>query len=134
MDAGCGSQMFKTECSHLIYKSQDFGQYESDDKQMMNGKNKEISGETKPTYKYGDLDYVGDIWDVDEKNETFDSILCTEVFEHIPYPIEAVKEFPHFIQNLAYEYEGNPELGDLIAQKAQKYRHITSRVRSLYQL
>ncbi len=28
-------------------------------------------------------------------------------------------EFPHFIQNLEYEYEGNPALGDLIAEKAQ---------------
>jgi len=28
-------------------------------------------------------------------------------------------EFPHFIQNLEYEYQGNPELGELIAQKAQ---------------
>lgn len=27
-------------------------------------------------------------------------------------------EFPHFIQNMEYEYSGNPELGDLIAEKA----------------
>lgn len=27
-------------------------------------------------------------------------------------------EFPHFIQNMEYEYTGNPELGDLIAEKA----------------
>ncbi len=27
-------------------------------------------------------------------------------------------EFPHFIQNLEYEYDGNPTLGDLIAEKA----------------
>lgn len=27
-------------------------------------------------------------------------------------------EFPHFIQNLEYEYKGNPALGDLIAGKA----------------
>ena len=27
-------------------------------------------------------------------------------------------EFPHFIQNLEYEYQGNPALGDLIAEKA----------------
>ncbi|GGB84857.1 3,4-dihydroxyphenylacetate 2,3-dioxygenase [Marinobacterium zhoushanense] len=27
-------------------------------------------------------------------------------------------EFPHFIQNLSYEYEGKPELGDAIAAKA----------------
>ncbi|EAR60017.1 3,4-dihydroxyphenylacetate 2,3-dioxygenase [Neptuniibacter caesariensis] len=27
-------------------------------------------------------------------------------------------EFPHFIQNMEYEYSGNPALGDLIAEKA----------------
>ena len=27
-------------------------------------------------------------------------------------------EFPHFIQNLDYKYQGNPELGDAIAEKA----------------
>ena len=44
-------------------------------------------------YKYGALDYVGDIWDIKEKSSTFDTILCTEVFEHIPHPIETLKEF-----------------------------------------
>ncbi len=29
-------------------------------------------------------------------------------------------EFPHFIQNLEYEYKGNSALGDLIAKKAQE--------------
>ena len=28
------------------------------------------------------------------------------------------REFPQFIQNLAFDYEGNPALGDLISQKA----------------
>ena len=30
-------------------------------------------------------------------------------------------EFPHFIQNLDYDYRGNPELGDLIAEKVPLY-------------
>jgi len=29
-------------------------------------------------------------------------------------------EFPHFIQNLEYEFDGNPELGDAIAAKAME--------------
>jgi 3,4-dihydroxyphenylacetate 2,3-dioxygenase len=36
-------------------------------------------------------------------------------------------EFPHFIQNLPYSYEGNPELGDSIATKAtEKGVHMMS--------
>jgi hypothetical protein len=38
-------------------------------------------------YKYGELDYVGDRWHIDEVNANFNVILCTEVFENIPYPI-----------------------------------------------
>ena len=30
-----------------------------------------------------DLDYVGDIWEIEERDDSFDAILCTEVFEHI---------------------------------------------------
>jgi SAM-dependent methyltransferase len=41
---------------------------------------------------------VGDIWAVDERSETFDAILCTEVFEHIPYPIDTVKEFARLLK------------------------------------
>ncbi len=50
-------------------------------------------------YKYGHIDYIGNIWDIKEADNTFDAILCTEVFEHIPYPIEAVKEFSRLLKS-----------------------------------
>ena len=49
-------------------------------------------------YKYGQLDYVGDIWDISEKDNTFDAILCTEVFEHIPHPIKTIQEFSRLLK------------------------------------
>ena len=52
----------------------------------------------KEGYKYGQLDYVGDIWDINKKDNTFDAILCTEVFEHIPYPIKTIKEFSRLLK------------------------------------
>jgi len=94
LDAGCGSQMFRETCSHLVYKSQDFGQYTTDEKKMISGKNNSANEK----YQYGELDYIGNIWDVDERSETFDAILCTEVFEHIPYPIETVQEFSRLLK------------------------------------
>lgn len=97
LDAGCGDQMFKKYCSHLIYSSQDFGEYVSDKKQVIDGGNI-ASTDKRSSYKYGNLDYKGNIWDINEKNDFFDIILCTEVFEHIPYPIETVKEFSRLLK------------------------------------
>lgn len=90
LDAGCGSQQYKVFCGHLKYKSQDFGGYKIDDKKSLSFREKK--------YEYGDLDYVGNIWEINEKNNSFDAILCTEVFEHIPYPIETVKEFSRLLK------------------------------------
>ena len=49
-------------------------------------------------YNYGELDYKGDIWNINEVDNYFDNIICTEVFEHIPYPIETVKEFSRLLK------------------------------------
>ena len=89
LDAGCGKQIYKAHCAHLIYKSQDFGKYD--------GKG---SGEGLQTadWQYGHLDYVGDIWNVQEQDNTFDVILCTDVFEHIPYPNETLREFSRLLK------------------------------------
>ena len=94
LDAGCGSQRYRTHCRHLKYKAQDFAQYTTDVKHMIGTIG--VGGEVG--YEYGQLDYVGDIWDIDEKAETFDAILCTEVFEHIPYPNDALKEFSRLLK------------------------------------
>ena len=94
LDAGCGSQRYREYCSHLNYKAQDFGQYTTDVKKRIGSDG--VGG--KEGYIYGDLDYVGDVWDIKEENNTFDAILCTEVFEHIPHPIETIKEFSRLLK------------------------------------
>jgi len=94
LDAGCGSQRYKPYCSHLEYRAQDFGKFKADPKNTYGYEDTNIA-----EYQYGTLDYVGDVWDVDEKSETFDAILCTEVFEHIPFPIETVKEFRRLLKH-----------------------------------
>lgn len=89
LDAGCGPQPFRPHCEHLSYKAQDFGQYVGDDGE----------GNTKgEAFSYGKLDYACDIWEIPAKDNTFDAILCTEVFEHIPYPTETIAEFSRLLK------------------------------------
>lgn len=90
LDAGCGSQRYKNFCSRLKYFSQDFANFKVDEKES-------FTAMTKP-YPYGEIDYLGDIWNIDEKDSTFDAVLCTEVFEHIPYPNETIKEFARLLK------------------------------------
>jgi len=96
LDAGCGSQQYRKYASHTEYFGQDFGQYVSDDKKMFGGESGgmcENAQDFGEGYAYGALDYVGDIGDIAEDSVRFDAILCTEVFEHIPYPNETLSEF-----------------------------------------
>lgn len=93
LDAGCGGQQYRPLASHLDYKSQDFGQYTVD---VTDGFTSDLGG--VEGYKYGAIDYVGDVWNIAEKSDTFDVVLCTEVFEHIPYPTETIAEFSRLLR------------------------------------
>lgn len=95
LDAGCGSQRYREYCKHITYKAQDFGQYKTDQKTMLGS----VGLGGTDGYQYGKLDYVGNIWNIPEKDKTFDAVLCTEVFEHIPFPIETVKEFSRLLKD-----------------------------------
>lgn len=83
LDAGAGECQYKKYCSHLKYTSQDFNQYEGtgDKKGIQTGK-RDVSK----------IDIVSDIAKMPLKPESFDSVLCVEVFEHLPRPLDALEE------------------------------------------
>lgn len=89
LDAGAGEQQYKKFCTHLEYVSQDFGQYKPEDLK---------SGLQMEKWDYGKLDIVSDIASIPVANTSFDAIMCTEVFEHIINPIEAIAEFSRILK------------------------------------
>jgi len=90
LDAGAGEQQFKKFCTHLKYVSQDFAQYKPEEKK---------EGLQMEKWDYSGLDIVSDIASIPEPEKSFDAILCTEVFEHIVNPIEAIKEFARLLKH-----------------------------------
>lgn len=74
----------------MKYVSQDFGQYNGD------GDNKGIQTGKWDNSK---LDIISDITTIPEPNKSFDAIMCVEVFEHLPNPIAAIKEFSRLLKD-----------------------------------
>lgn len=93
LDAGAGEQQFKKFCSHLKYVSQDFAKYD--------GKGDKKGLQTK-IWDNSKLDIISDISSIPVPDRSFDAILCTEVFEHLPEPILALKEFSRVIKKGGY--------------------------------
>ncbi|MBA3047761.1 class I SAM-dependent methyltransferase [Patescibacteria group bacterium] len=89
LDAGAGELKYKDLCEHLKYVSQDFGKYD--------GAGDGIGKQTKE-WNNSILDIICDITDIPEKDDSFDAIMCIEVFEHLPDPISAIKEFSRLLQ------------------------------------
>jgi ubiquinone/menaquinone biosynthesis C-methylase UbiE len=93
LDAGAGQQQFKRFCGHLQYVAQDFAQYD--------GRGDGIGLQTGVWDQRG-LDIVSDITSIPEPDQSFDAIMCTEVFEHIPHPVAALAEFGRLLKPGGY--------------------------------
>ncbi|MFA7347219.1 MAG: class I SAM-dependent methyltransferase [Desulfurivibrionaceae bacterium] len=89
LDAGAGTQQYRKFCQHLQYVSQDFAQYDGTGDSV----GLQING-----FDYGKLDIISDIASIPEPDASFDAILCTEVLEHIPDPVQAIKEFSRLLK------------------------------------
>lgn len=93
LDAGAGELKYKKFCQHLDYISQDFGQYD--------GKGNQIGLQMKE-WDNSKLDIVSDITKIPVENESFDAVMCVEVFEHLPEPAKAVTEFSRILKKMGF--------------------------------
>jgi len=89
LDAGAGELRNKPLCKHLDYVSQDFGKF--------SGSTKEDGLQTKD-WDTSKIDIVCDITDIPESAASFDAILCSEVFEHLPDALGALNEFERLLK------------------------------------
>ena len=95
LDAGAGTQQHRLYCEHLRYFSQDFAEYDGrgDDSGLQMGAD---------NFSYGKLDYVSDISKIPVESNSFDAVMCTEVFEHLPNPLLAIEEFSRILNKDGY--------------------------------
>jgi SAM-dependent methyltransferase len=80
LDAGAGVGQYRSFFAHCDYKAHDFGL------------------EPQTAGYYTPLDYESDIVDIAAPNGSFDAVVCTEVLEHVPEPIKAVKELARLLR------------------------------------
>lgn len=83
LDAGAGEQRNRSLCGHLHYVSQDFCQYD--------GKG-DGRGLQTTEWDVSAIDIVSDIAEIPVSDDKFDVVLCTEVLEHVPDAVAALKE------------------------------------------
>jgi SAM-dependent methyltransferase len=90
LDAGAGELPYKRFCEHLNYVSQDFGKYDG---------RGDGSGLQMGSWDNSKVDIVCDITAIPEPDASFDAIMCIEVLEHLPSPVEALKELSRLLRS-----------------------------------
>lgn len=84
LDVGAGTCPYRALFAHCDYQTHDFKQYEG----------VKLGG----THDYGHIDYVSDVASIPAPDASFDVILCTEVLEHVPEPIAALREMARLLR------------------------------------
>jgi len=90
LDAGAGEGNWGEFFKHCDYRTQDKGIGEE-------------------CWDYSKIDYKGDITDIPCKGKMFDVVLLTEVLEHLPEPLDALKELNRVLKKNGILYLTTPQ-------------------------
>lgn len=80
IDIGAGELKYKKFFEHCIYKSQDL--CVGDD-----------------NWDFSSIDIKSSVYEIPEKDSSFDYVLCTQVLEHLEFPDMAFSEFNRLLKN-----------------------------------
>jgi Aminotransferase class-III/Methyltransferase domain len=89
LDAGAGESQYKRFCGNLRYVSQDLARYTGQDSAI---------GLQQAKWDTSGVDITCDITAIPEPDASFDAILCTEVLEHLPEPVLALRELARLLK------------------------------------
>lgn len=70
-----------------------------------------------------ELDYVGDVQKIPLPDNSFDTVLCAEVLEHVPEPLQALKEIRRVLKPNGYLVMSTPLLMYLHNEPHDFYRY-----------
>lgn len=84
LGVGAGTCPYRDFFNHCHYVTHDFGQYEGI----------KLGGTTE----YGKIGIVSPLENIPVPDDSFDVVLCTEVLEHVPEPIEAIREIARILK------------------------------------
>ncbi len=89
LDAGAGELQFKEYCEHLEYVSQDFGSYDGTG---------DGGGLQMQSWDQSRIDILCDITAIPQPDGSFDAVMCIEVLEHLPAPVDALRELTRLLR------------------------------------
>jgi SAM-dependent methyltransferase len=84
LDIGAGSCPYREHFAHCRYQAHDLGKLEDH----------QLTGRSG----YGELNLISDITSIPAPGGSVDVVLCTEVIEHVPEPILALREMARLLR------------------------------------
>ncbi len=89
LDAGAGEQQYRPLCAHLDYVAQDFAGYDGQG---------DARGLQRGHFDASGVDIQCDITAIPEPDGSFDAVMCIEVLEHLPRPLDALRELSRLLR------------------------------------